>query len=38
MRLRELLVFGMKTWVPVATLQRLRDAEQRRRREVRLHL
>jgi hypothetical protein len=37
MRLRELVVFGMKTWLPAATLQRLCDAEQRRRREVRMH-
>jgi hypothetical protein len=36
-RLRELVVFGMKTWLPAATLHRLRDAEQWRRREVRLH-
>jgi hypothetical protein len=26
-RLRELVVFGMKTWLPAATLHRLRDAE-----------
>jgi hypothetical protein len=37
MRLRELVVFGMKTWLPAATLHRLRDAEQWRRREVRMH-
>jgi hypothetical protein len=30
-------VFGMKTWLPAATLHRLRDAEQWRRREVRMH-
>jgi hypothetical protein len=36
-RLRELVVFGMKTWLPAATLHRLRDAEQWRRREVRMH-
>jgi hypothetical protein len=36
-RLRELVVFGMKTWLPAVTLQRLRDAEQWRRREVRMH-
>jgi hypothetical protein len=27
-RLRELVVFGTKTWLPAATLHRLRDAEQ----------
>jgi hypothetical protein len=37
MRLRELVVFGMRTWLPAATLHRLQDAEQWRRREVRLH-
>jgi hypothetical protein len=36
-RLRELVVFGMKTWLPPVTLQRLQDAEQWRRREVRMH-
>jgi hypothetical protein len=36
-RLRELVVFGMKTGLPSATLQRLQDAEQWRRREVQLH-
>jgi hypothetical protein len=34
-RLRELVVFGMKT--PAPTLHRLRDAEHWRRREVRMH-
>jgi hypothetical protein len=37
MRLREIVVFGMKTWLPSVTLQRLQDAEQWRRREVRMH-
>jgi hypothetical protein len=36
-RLRELVVFGMKTWLPAPTLHRLRDAGQWRRREVRMH-
>jgi hypothetical protein len=36
-RLRELVVFSMKTWLPSVTLQRLQDAEQWRRREVRMH-
>jgi hypothetical protein len=30
-RLRELVVFGMKTWLPSVTLQRLAEAEQWRR-------
>jgi hypothetical protein len=34
MRLRELVVFGMKARLPAATLHRLRDAEQWRPREV----
>jgi hypothetical protein len=37
MRLRELVVFGMKTWLPADTLKRLQVAEQWRRREVRMH-
>jgi hypothetical protein len=36
-RLRELVVLSMKTWLPSVTLQRLQDAEQWRRREVRMH-
>jgi hypothetical protein len=36
-RLRELVVLSMKTWLPSVTLQRLEDAEQWRRREVRMH-
>jgi hypothetical protein len=36
-RLREIVVLRMKTWLPSVTLQRLQDAEQWRRREVRMH-
>jgi hypothetical protein len=36
-RLYEIVVFGMKAWLPPATLHRLRDAEQLRRREVKMH-
>jgi hypothetical protein len=36
-RLRELVVFGMKAWLPAPTLHRLRDAEQWRRREIKMH-
>jgi hypothetical protein len=31
------VVIGMKSWPPAETLKGLRDAEARRRREVRLH-
>jgi hypothetical protein len=37
MRLRELVVFGMRTWLSSEALKRLRDAEEWRRGEVRLH-
>jgi hypothetical protein len=36
-RLHEIVVLRMKTWLPSVTLQRLQDAEQWRRREVRMH-
>jgi Tfp pilus assembly protein PilN len=36
-RLHEIVILNMKTWLPAATLQRLHDAEQWRRREVRMH-
>jgi Tfp pilus assembly protein PilN len=36
-RLHEIVILSMKTWLPSATLQGLRDAEQWRRREVRMH-
>jgi hypothetical protein len=37
MRLHEIVVHQMKSWLPSETLKRPRDAEQWRRREVRLH-
>jgi hypothetical protein len=36
-RLHEIVIFQMKTWLPAVTRQRLEDAEQWRRREVRMH-
>jgi hypothetical protein len=36
-RLHEIVILRMKTWLPAVTLQRLEDAEQWRRREVRMH-
>jgi hypothetical protein len=36
-RLHEIVILGMKTWLPEETRKGLRDAEARRRREVRLH-
>jgi hypothetical protein len=36
-RLHEIVILRMKTWLPLVTLHRLEDAEQWRRREVRMH-
>jgi hypothetical protein len=36
-RLHEIVILGMKTWLPAETLKGLRQAEAWRRREVRLH-
>jgi hypothetical protein len=36
-RLREIVILRMKGWLPAVTLRRLEDAEQWRRREVRMH-
>lgn len=36
-RVREIVVLGMKTWLPEETLRGLREAEEFRRRQVRLH-
>ncbi len=36
-RLREIVVLGMKSWLPEETLRGLRETEEFRRRQVKLH-